>query len=210
MSKSDTDYLRCYMVIGVDDMDFVTFYDLVESALASGVTTLQYREKNKTFVEKIQVANKLRQLTHKYQAKLIINDDINLALAVKADGVHVGQKDDNIHSVLKKVPNNWIVGYSCQTLEQVLEANKIEGISYLGIGPIYATTSKLDASEPIGIDQLACFQNISQHPIVAIGGITRDNLAQLKTINVSGIAGISIFKQPRKILKDIIKEIKEG
>ncbi|OJH19281.1 thiamine-phosphate diphosphorylase [Bacillus obstructivus] len=162
---------------------------IVEKAVLGGVTAVQLREKHsegKIFFEK---AIKLKQLLAKFDVPLIINDRVDIALAVNAEGIHIGQKDLPLVEVKKIIPNSMIVGVSVQTEEQALVAQK-EGADYIGVGTVFPTTTKPDAITM----SFATLRKIVQAihiPAVAIGGISLENVHQLSNVGVSGISVVS-------------------
>lgn len=161
----------------------------VELAIQGGVTTVQLREKSengKVFYEK---AVKLRELTKKYHIPLIINDRVDIALAVGADGVHVGQRDLPAVAIRKIIPSSMIVGVSVGNLEEAREA-ELNGANYVGVGAVFPTTSKADAKvlPPGMLDNIL---ETIQIPAVAIGGINLENVSMLSSKNIAGIAVVS-------------------
>lgn len=193
-----SDMLKMYFVAGTQDVESKSaFLPRVEEILQSGVTAFQLREKGMNSItnasELLELAQKCRQLTQKYEIPFFIDDDVDLALKVGADGVHVGQKDEKIESVLTKVGSQMMVGLSCNTEEQVKKANRLSGIDYIGTGAVFDTTSKADAGTAIGIEQLRRLVKLSRYPVVAIGGITIENLPETMTTGVKGFAAISMF-----------------
>lgn len=189
-----------------------TLYDQVEKALKGGVTLVQLREKKLDRESFKQEAIAMKELCHRYQVPLIINDDVDLALEVDADGVHVGQSDMEAEDVRKKLGPDKIIGVSAKTVEQALTA-QAHGADYLGVGAVYATGSKADAKE-LNHETLQAICEAVDIPVVAIGGITRSNILNLKGRGICGVAVISaIFAQPditqaarelRKLSLDII------
>lgn len=162
---------------------------IVEEAVKGGVTIVQLREKNstgKTFYEK---AFRLKELLQKYNVPLIINDRVDVALAVNADGVHVGQDDLPLTIVRKIVPSSMIVGVSVSTVEEAKEAQQ-NGADYIGIGSVFPTNTKQDAKLlPEGmLEEIVKKVKI---PTVAIGGIKIDNLSKIVGTGVDGIAVVS-------------------
>ncbi|QED47813.1 thiamine phosphate synthase [Cytobacillus dafuensis] len=161
----------------------------VEEAVKGGVTLVQLREKlssGNLFYEK---AKRLKKLLAQYHVPLIINDRVDVALAIDADGVHIGQNDIPLSVVKEIVPDSMIVGVSVSTVEEAREAEK-NGADYLGVGAMFPTRSKSDAEElPSGmLDSI--LENVSI-PIVAIGGIQLNNLAEIRDKNIAGIAVVS-------------------
>lgn len=182
MNTNYTLYLVTKESVPMDELLYI-----VEEAVKGGVTIVQLREKNssgKIFYEK---ALKLKELLHHYQVPLIINDRVDIALAIGADGVHVGQDDLPLHVVRKIVPKSMLVGVSVSTVEeaQIAEQN---GANYIGVGSIFSTQTKSDAKLlPRGmLEKIVKSVSI---PAVAIGGI---NLSNVQSIIHTGISGIAI------------------
>lgn len=169
---------------------------IVEEAIRGGATVVQLREKRnsgKTFFEKAQ---RLKELTEKYSVPLIINDRVDVALAVKADGVHIGQKDLPLTEVRKIVPSSMLVGVSCRTLDEAMAAEK-DGANYIGVGAVFPTSTKNDA-KVLADGVLAEIINTVSIPVVAIGGITLENVAKISGLGISGVAVVSeIMKADR-------------
>jgi thiamine-phosphate pyrophosphorylase len=143
-------------------------YDMTSAVLEAGVTFIQYREKDRTRREIYEEALRLRQLTRSFGAAMIINDHTDIALAVDADGVHLGQDDLPLREA-RKIMRDKIVGISTHNLEQAREA-EAGGADYIGFGPIFHTTTK-DAGAPMGVDSIRLIKQNVRVPLVAIGGI---------------------------------------
>lgn len=161
----------------------------VEQALMGGITLLQLREKDKSTREYIDLAEKVHTLTKKYNVPLIIDDRVDVALAIDAEGVHVGQSDMPVSTARKLIGDDKIVGATTKTVPQALEAYE-QGADYLGVGAIYPTTTKvktvLTSTETLG--------NICSAvpiPVNAIGGLNKDNIDVLKGIPIAGICVVS-------------------
>lgn len=198
MTVFDPNMLRVYLVGGTQDTgnDPDRFLRDVETALKAGVTAFQYREKDGSqlnHVETVQLARRLRKLTRQYQVPYFIDDDEELALQVEADGVHVGQKDQRIEEVIQRAGGKLLIGYSCNTAAQIAKVNRLSAVDYIGAGPVFPTNSKGDADPAIGVDQLKQLNTASQHPMVAIGGISQANLADVLNTGVAGVAVISMI-----------------
>jgi thiamine-phosphate pyrophosphorylase len=144
-------------------------YDITSAVLEAGVTFIQYREKDKTRREIYEEAVRLRELTRSFGAALIINDHADIALAVDADGVHLGQDDLPLKEA-RKIMHSKIVGISTHDLQQAREA-ETGGADYIGFGPIFYTTTK-DAGAPRGVDSIRLIKQNVGVPLVAIGGIS--------------------------------------
>jgi thiamine-phosphate pyrophosphorylase len=192
------EFLKLYMIAGSQDVPQGHLLPLLEAALQAGITCFQYREKGRNSLADIQAKKNLGQacqdLCRSYNVPFIVNDDVQLALALNADGVHVGQDDFAIEEVLTLFPNK-IVGLSCRTKAEVQQANQFSAISYYGIGPVFATTSKADAKAAIGLQMLTELTQLAEKPVVAIGGISSQNAAAVKMAGVDGIAVISAITQ---------------
>lgn len=161
----------------------------VEQALMGGITLLQLREKDKSTREYMDLAEKVHTLTKKYNVPLIIDDRVDVALAIDAEGVHVGQSDMPVSMARKLMGDDKIVGATTKTVPQALEAYE-QGADYLGVGAIYPTTTKvktvLTSTETLG--------NICSAvpiPVNAIGGLNKDNIDVLKGIPIAGICVVS-------------------
>ena len=161
----------------------------VEQALMGGITLLQLREKDKSTREYMDLAEKVHTLTKKYNVPLIIDDRVDVALAIDAEGVHVGQSDMPVSIARKLMGDEKIVGATTKTVEQAVEAYA-QGADYLGVGAIYPTTTKvktvLTSTETLG--------NICSAvpiPVNAIGGLNKDNIDVLKGIPIAGICVVS-------------------
>ena len=183
--------LHCYLVGGTQDVnhDPKRFLNDVSIAMDSGITAFQYREKGTSQLnqeQRVQLGLKLRRLADQHHIPLIVDDDVELAQAINADGIHVGQKDQRVEQVLDAVGNTMFVGYSCNQPAQIEHANQLP-VAYVGSGPIFPTSSKNDADPAMGLEKLHELVTISTHPIVAIGGITEANMAQTLAARVAGL-----------------------
>jgi thiamine-phosphate pyrophosphorylase len=181
--------------------------EVVKEMLDSGVKILQYREKHKQKIEKFKQCEIIRKLTQQYSCLFIINDDIDIALAVKSDGLHIGQTDLPIRKTRELVGPNMIIGLSTQYQNQALLAQQ-EGADYIGVGPLYQTFTKDDASGPVGLEYLKfCVDNI-KIPKVAIGGIKFSNIEQVLKYKPDNVCMISEIVMSNNI-KCTIKKVKE-
>jgi thiamine-phosphate diphosphorylase len=161
---------------------------LAQAALEAGVGVLQYRAKHGSDARRLAA---LRRLTHRYGALLILNDDWRLAQATGCDGVHLGPGDDGFDDsrALRAAAPELIVGLSCGTAREVDAASEAS-VDYLGIGAIFATTSKHDAGAPLGIEQLRSLAARTALPVTAIGGIDATNVAEVRATGVAMAAVI--------------------
>ncbi len=174
--------------------------DALELALQSKITAFQFRQKGDLAlqdpIEIKQLALKCQKLCQKYGAPFIVNDEVKLALELKADGVHVGQEDMAIEEVVTLCKKHQFIGLSVNTLEQALKARHLDGVAYLGVGPIFPTPSKKDAKEVVGVELLKKIHDSGvKKPLIAIGGITMHNASKLQKF--SGIAVISAITQAK-------------
>lgn len=159
------------------------FYKAIEESILGGVTCIQLREKNSSYSKFLERAKIIRSITQKYNIPLIINDNINIAIKVQADGVHLGQSD---LSTLDDLPENLILGITVKNIEQAKTAKKL-GADYIGAGAVFPTSTKLDATL-ISHKVLNDIYTETSLPIVAIGGITLENIGELKGNFISGVA----------------------
>ena len=175
--------------------DGQTLAGQVEQAILGGVTVVQLREKHASAAEFLALAQEVKQVTDRYQVPLIINDNLEVALAVDAAGIHVGQEDLAAAAVRQKIGDKKVVGVSAQTVEQALAAEQA-GADYLGVGAVFPTSSKDDAVE-VDFATLQAICQAVQIPVVAIGGITAENMTALQGSGIVGVAVISaIFGKP--------------
>jgi len=194
-----------YSLYLVTDRDVLKGRDLilsVEAAILGGVTLIQLREKDISSLEFYNIAVKVKELTDKYSIPLIINDRVDVAIAIDAAGVHLGQSDFPCDVARKIMGTNKIVGISTGTLAEAILAEK-QGADYVGVGAVFPTGTKLDA-EVVSINILRDIKQAIKIPVVAIGGINEKNYNLLKNTGIDGIAIISAI-----LGKDNIKEAAE-
>ena len=187
--------LRLYGVTDSRWLQGRTLEEVVEEALQGGVTCLQLREKGRSCEELLPTALRLKELCQQYQVPFIIDDNLPLALACGADGLHIGQQDMPASEARKLLGPGKILGVSAQTLPQALAAEK-DGADYLGVGAVFPTGTKDDAKHVATADLQAITAAV-RIPVVAIGGITGENLPALQGTGIAGPAVVSaIFAQP--------------
>lgn len=180
-----------------------TLYDQVKKALDGGATFVQLREKNLDREDFLAEAKEIQKLCREYGVPFVINDEVSIAKDIDADGVHVGQSDMEAMDVRKILGPDKILGVSAQTVEQAVIAEK-HGADYLGVGAVFTTGSKDDADD-VSHETLKAICEAVSIPVIAIGGITKDNVAELAGSGICGVAVISaIFGQ-----KDIQKAAEE-
>lgn len=172
----------------------------LETALKSGITCFQFREKGNQALQDAtritQLAYACRDLCRAYSVPFVVNNDVLLAVKMGADGVHIGQKDMSAKQAAALCAKRLFLGISNNTLAHVARSKTLGDVDYLAIGPIFATQSKSDASQPVGLD---CIREIRAmgvtQPLVAIGGITRENAAAVRLAGADGVAVISALAQ---------------
>lgn len=208
--KCDKKDLLLYAVTDRYWLGEETLYEQVEKALKGGATFIQLREKELDKESFLKEAIEIKELCNKYQVPFVINDDVDIALKMDADGVHVGQSDMEAGNVREILGEDKIIGVSAQTVEQAILAEK-RGADYLGVGAVFPTGSKDDADD-VSHETLKAICEAVSIPVIAIGGITKDNVVELKDSGICGIAVISaIFGKPdieaaTKELKTLVKE----
>ena len=179
-----------YLVTDDDYLDRDGIYQVIEQTLQNGVTLLQYRAKERSGREMLRAAKLLRELTRKHDAPLIINDRLDIALAVDADGLHLGQ-DDLPLEVARKHLGKKIIGVSATCCEEARKA-VLQGADYVGVGPVFPTLTKKDAKPPCGLTELQRLKSeFPAVPWVAIGGINLNNVHEVIQAGADGAAIIS-------------------
>ena len=180
-----------------------TLYQQIEKSLKGGVTCVQLREKNLCYDDFLAEAIEIKDLCRSYNVPLIINDNVDIAIKSGADGVHIGQKDMEVLQARKLLGNNMILGVSARTVEQAVLAEK-NGADYLGSGAVFGTTTKADANT-LPLETFSAICNAVSIPVVAIGGVSKQNILKLTGLGASGVAVVSaIFSA-----EDIESECKE-
>lgn len=172
-----------------------TLYHQVEQALKGGATFVQLREKELDEEHFLEEAKEIKELCRKYGVPFVINDNVEIAEKMNADGVHVGQSDMEAGDVRKRLGPDKIIGVSAQTVEQALLAQEM-GADYLGVGAVFHTGSKADADD-VSHEMLQAICSAVSIPVIAIGGIGKNNVLELAGSGICGIAVISaLFAQP--------------
>lgn len=181
-----------YLLYAVTDRHWLngrTLEEDVELALKGGVTLVQLREKNLDFDAFCKEAEKIHSLCQKYNVPLIINDNVEVAKAVNAEGVHLGQGDTSIAEARETLGNSKIIGATARTKEQAVKAEK-DGADYVGSGAVFGTSTKSDAVK-MSFETLTEICDSITIPVTAIGGITKENVSELKGTGISGVAVVS-------------------
>ena len=180
------------LLYGVTDRSWLgewTLYSAVEQSILGGVTMVQLREKDLEKEEFQKEARQIQELCKKHQVPFLINDNVELAVEIEADGVHVGQHDMEAGEVRQKIGPEKILGVSAQTVEQALKA-QAAGADYLGVGAVFPTGTKDDA-DAVSLDTLKAICQAVDIPVVAIGGIKESNIQALKGSGICGVAVVS-------------------
>lgn len=167
-----------------------THVEVVEAAIRGGATVVQYREKGATTHRMVEEARELGELCQKAGVLFIVNDRVDVALAVEADGVHLGVDDMPIPIARRLLGPDGLIGFSPETIEQA-RAAEAEGANYLGVGPVFGTATKPDAGHPIGLEGLRRMVAAVSIPVVGIGGINAQNAPQVIRAGAAGVAVIS-------------------
>lgn len=178
---------------------------LTRLAVEAGVPAIQLRYKGKSEHRLFELAQKMRRITEKSKTLFIVNDRPDIALKVNADGVHVGQEDLDSEAVRKAVGKDMLVGLSTHNLKQVEQAN-LKPVDYIGFGPLFNTTSKVDPDPVVGPQMLSTAAKISRHPIVAIGGLTIERIERLDLAacrNVAVISAVANATNPFDVMQTI-------
>lgn len=189
MSNCKKEDVLLYAITDRSWLNGRTLYEQVEDALRGGVTFLQLREKHLSYDEYLEEAREIKALCDKYNVPLIINDNVDIALAVDASGVHVGQSDMEARKARAKLGPDKIIGVSAHNVEEALTAVE-SGADYLGTGAVFGSGTKEDANK-ISHDVVRDICKAVDIPVVGIGGITEDNLMELKGTGIDGVAVIS-------------------
>lgn len=197
--KCDKKDLLLYAVTDRSWLGGRTLKEVVKESLDGGVTFVQLREKHLDQEHFLQEAKELKQLCHEYHVPFVINDNVDIALEMDADGVHVGQSDMEAGDVRAKLGPDKIIGVSAQTVEQAVLAQK-RGADYLGVGAVFHTSSKDDADD-VSHETLKAICEAVTIPVIAIGGITQQNVQELSGSGICGVAVISAIYAQKNIKK---------
>ena len=187
--KCDKQHMLLYAVTDRAWTGKQTLYDQVEAALKGGVTCVQLREKELDETAFLQEAKELCALCRRYGVPFLVNDNVEIAIACGADGIHVGQEDLAAGEVRRRVGENMILGVSVHTVEEACQAVR-DGADYLGLGAVFPTSTKTDV-EQMSNETLQAICDAVDVPIVAIGGINRGNILRLAGSGVDGVALVS-------------------
>jgi len=203
-----------YLVTDRDLSRGRTTIEVVKAAVHGGVTCVQLREKSCSTKEFIEDALRIKDFLKAHYIPLIINDRIDVAMAVQADGVHLGQSDMPLEMAKAILKDSMIIGISAESVEDAVEAEK-GGADYIGVSPVFATPTKTDTAPPLGLEGIQAIRRGVQIPIVGIGGLNKDNCADVIRSGADGIAVVSAIvsaDNPEKAargLKEIIRQAKK-
>lgn len=185
---------------------------VVEKAVKGGATIVQLREKDLETRDFVELAKKLKSILKRYNVPLLINDRIDVALAVGADGVHIGQSDMPYPEARRLLGENAIIGLSVESVEQAREANNFD-VDYVAISPVYTTPTKKELKEDLGLEGVRKISETTRHPKVGIGSIKRHNVGEVIKAGADGIAvvsGICSSEDPEKAAKELINEVRKA
>lgn len=200
------DLLKLYLVTDRELSQGRSLEEVVSQAVAGGVTMVQLREKDASTGEFVDLAFRLKEILKPYNIPLIINDRADVALAVDADGLHIGQSDMPYKIARKLLGPDKIIGISVENMDDLLKANKLD-VNYIGISPVYGTPTKTDTAEPFGLEGLKETVRLSIHPTVAIGGMNKHTAADVVATGCNGIAVVSAISSAENI-KEASAELK--
>ena len=206
MIKEDIDY-SVYLVTDSRDKSEEEFLAIIEEAIKGGTSIVQLREKTASTKDFYELALKVKEITSRYDVPLLINDRIDIALAIDSEGVHIGQDDMPADIARAIIGDEKILGVSASTVDEAVKAQK-DGADYIGSGAVFPTSTKDDA-DSVSKDELKEIVNSIDIPVVAIGGITLENAQELKDTGISGFSVVSAImgaKDPQEASKKL-KEI---
>jgi thiamine-phosphate pyrophosphorylase len=189
-----------------------TTLEIVRGAVKGGVSCVQLREKSCSTREFIDEALTIRSLLADHGVPLIINDRLDVALAVEADGVHLGQTDMPLQMARQLVPQKMIVGISAESVDDAIAAQK-DGADYLGVSPIYTTPTKTDTAEPLGLEGLNAIRSAVDLPLVGIGGLNASNAEAVIRSGADGVAVVSAIigaDDPEAATRDLANIVKRA
>ena len=181
--------LRLYVVTDRSWLGEMTLREAVEEALRGGASMVQLREKDISRIEFVSEGLDMRMLCDKYCVPFIVNDDVDMAIKVSANGVHLGQDDMSVSDARSIIGDDPIIGVSVQTVEQAKKAEE-DGADYLGVGAVFQTSTKTDA-KPVSLDTVKSICEAVSIPVCAIGGINAENVSELGGLGLSGAAVVS-------------------
>lgn len=190
----NTDFLRLMLVTHRQNVALPVYLNFIKDCISSGVTCIQLREKNNDASFKLEFAQHLKQILTPYNIPLIINDDINLAQLVDAEGVHLGQSDTSPQIARKLLGSEKYIGLSIESENDLTQANHLN-VSYVAASAVFPSQHKNNLKTIWGLNGLMCLCKHSSHPVIGIGGINQDNLIQVIQAGARGVAVIGALHQ---------------
>lgn len=204
--------LTLYLVTNSDGMSEGKFLETILESCEGGVTMIQLREKEASTRSFYELAVKVKEITDRYAIPLLINDRVDICLAIDADGVHIGDDELPVWKTRKMIGPDKVLGVSAKTVARGIEA-KFEGADYLGVGAIYPTTTKVQTSLT-SMETLSDIIKESKLPTVAIGGIKEENILSFKGVDISGVSIVSEIMKAKDVplkvsrLKELVDNVK--
>ena len=186
--------------------------EIVRAAVAGGVTVVQLREKNCSTRDFLELGRALLAELKPCAVPLLINDRVDIALAIGADGVHIGQSDMPYALARKLLGPAAIIGLSVESLADALAAEPLD-VAYLGLSPVFSTATKTDLQPPLGLEGIRAIQAVSRHKLVAIGGVNAENVQSICAAGAQGVAVVSAIcsaADPLQASRDLCQRIKSG
>lgn len=188
------------------------FYEMIKKAVEGGVTVVQLREKNLSTREFIEEAIEVKKILEGRGIPLIINDRVDIAIAVEADGVHLGNEDMPVGLARKILGKKFIIGASAGSVEEAIEKERM-GADYIAVSPVFPTPTKPDAGQPLGLDGVREMKKFIKVPLIGIGGINRENVVEVIKSGADGVAVVSAIVSsvdPEKSARELRELIKKG
>ena len=204
--------LKLYLVTDRDLSLGRSLEEVVSEAVAGGVTMVQLREKDAATGEFVELGRRLMSVLKPLGVPLIINDRVDVALAVDADGVHIGQSDMSYADARRLLGPDKIIGLSVENFKDLEVANGLD-VDYIGISPVYGTPTKTDTAEPFGLDGLRKAVQMSVHPTVAIGGMNASTIRDVMAAGADGVAVVSAIcsaPSPHTAAEELKREVYAG
>lgn len=209
--RLDKKHILLYAVTDRAWVGTKSLYEQVKEALENGVTCVQLREKELNESDFLKEAKQISTLCKEYKVPFIVNDNVNIAIACKAEGIHIGQEDMELTNVRKLVGEDMIIGVSAHNVEEAIKAQE-GGADYIGIGAVFATSTKTDV-DVLSFETLRSICEAVDIPTVAIGGIKKDNICKLKGSGIDGVAVVSAIFAAKDIAtatKELLLEVKKA
>lgn len=187
----NTDYLKLCLVTHLQDMPLIRYQDLILQAIAGGVTSIQLRAKNRERADILDLAFAFKRILKPFNIPLIINDHVDIAEEMDAEGVHIGQSDLSPALARQQLGPSKIIGWSVESLADCERANELTCINYIGASAVFPSPTKHDCKMIWGVGGLEKIVQASRHPVVAIGGINKRNIQSVMSCGVAGVAIVS-------------------